>query len=181
MKPTVCRLCKHAHWRHQPHVWDELPDDLPAWPDTKRLDPFTVEEMLNAPPAAPETPRKSDLELYRDARAEVERQGVQMTRHRETAPKAPRSNARSSSRRRQDTVISAASPSRTPTATAQTLSASPDRSDTAPSADELGVITSVITREALRVITDAELTQCYNAVMAEVMRRRRAKITSSGR
>jgi hypothetical protein len=78
------------------------------------------------------------------------------------AREAPRSNAQPQSRRSLDTDIAtaAAVPSSTPPKTVD------------PSRGNLGIVSLL---ERLRTMNDAELKVGYNAVMAEYMRRRRAK------
>jgi hypothetical protein len=78
------------------------------------------------------------------------------------AREAPRSNAQSQTRRTRDTDIAtaAAVPSSTPPKTVD------------PSRGNLGIVSLL---ERLRTMNDAELKVGYNAVMAEYMRRRRAK------
>jgi hypothetical protein len=78
------------------------------------------------------------------------------------AREAPRSNAQSQTRRTRDTDIAtaAAVPSSTPPKTVD------------PSRGNLGIVSLL---ERLRTMNDAELKVSYNAVMAEYMRRRRAK------
>jgi hypothetical protein len=78
------------------------------------------------------------------------------------AREAPRSNAQTPSRHSLDTDIAtaAAVPSSTPPKTVD------------PSRGDLGIVPLL---ERLRTMNDAELKLRYNAVMAEYMRRRRAK------
>jgi hypothetical protein len=78
------------------------------------------------------------------------------------AREAPRSNAQTPSRRSLDTDIAtaAAVPSSTPPKTVE------------PSRGDLGIVPLL---ERLRTMNDTELKVGYNAVMAEYMRRRRAK------
>jgi hypothetical protein len=78
------------------------------------------------------------------------------------AREAPRSNAQTPSRRTRDTDIAtaAAAPSRTPPKTVD------------PPPGNLGIVPLL---GRLRTMNDAELKVSYNAVMAEYMRRRRAK------
>ncbi len=86
-------------------------------------------------------------------------------------PDPPRSNARSPNRRKPDKAHTQDRPAQQTSSCEEALRdtrspASPGTPDTAP---------SVITPSDLSVITDAELTACYNKVMREVMSRRRAK------
>jgi hypothetical protein len=78
------------------------------------------------------------------------------------APEAPRSNAQSPSRRTPDVDIA--------TAAAVPSSIPPKTVD--PSPGNLGIVPLL---GRLRTMNDAELKVSYNAVMAEYMRRRRAK------
>ncbi len=87
------------------------------------------------------------------------------------APEAPRSSARSPNRRKPDTAHTQDRPAQQTSSCEEALRdtrspASPGTPDTAP---------SVITLPDLTVITDAEFRVCYNAVMREKMRRRRAQ------
>jgi hypothetical protein len=78
------------------------------------------------------------------------------------AREAPRSNAQSPSRRTRDTDI----------ATAAAAPASTPLKAVDPPPGNLGFVPLL---ERLRTMNDAELKVSYNAVMAEYMRRRRAK------
>jgi hypothetical protein len=78
------------------------------------------------------------------------------------AREAPRSNAQSQSRRTRDTDIATA---------AAALSITPPKAVDPPPGN-LGIVPLL---GRLRTMNDAELKVSYNAVMAEYMRRRRAK------
>jgi hypothetical protein len=79
------------------------------------------------------------------------------------AREAPRSNAQTPSRRSLDTDI----------ATAATVpSSTPPKTVDPPPGSNLGIVPLL---GRLRTMNDAELKVSYNAVMAEYMRRRRAK------